>query len=249
MLIFMILSGLLVGSFLNVCIHRIPRGESVVFYSSYCPFCKHDLDAFDLVPVFSYLFNGGKCRHCKTFISPRYVLVELITSVIFVITFINLGCSTFLVKYLLFYSLLIIIFFIDLEHKIIPNKLVIFLLIWGVCWQLFLPERSWWESIGGALLGGGFLLLIAVISGGGMGGGDIKLMFAAGLYLGTALTGLALFLSFLGGAGVGLILLTFGFKKRKDYIPFGPFLTLGIFIAVLWGNCILEIYMRWAWLF
>lgn len=246
MVALMVLSGLLMGSFLNVCIYRFPRGESVVFNSSHCPVCKHNLNVSDLIPVLSFFIIRGKCRYCKTLLSPRYVLVELFTAAIFAITFINLGYSPYLVKYVLVFSLLVVVFSIDLEHKIIPNKLVILLLIWGICWQLVSPERIWLDAVGGAFLGGGFLLLAAVVSRGGMGGGDIKLMFAAGLYMGTALTGLALFLSFIGGALVGLTLIIFGIKTRKDYIPFGPFLTLGIFVTVLWGSCIMEMYLGWV---
>ncbi len=242
----MVLLGLVVGSFLNVCIYRIPRGTSLVFPKSHCPFCKHALSSWDLVPVFSYIFSLGRCRYCNTSISTRYVLVELFSASIFFVTFFFMGNSPYLLKYLIFFSLLLIIFFIDLEHKIIPDELVLFLLLWGMVWQVLYPERGWMEAAGGALLGGGFLLLTAVISRGGMGGGDIKLMFASGFYLGIGMTGLALFLSFTGGAAVGLALLTIKMIRRNEYIPFGPFLTLGIISTVLWGSHLIEMYLRWV---
>lgn len=240
------LFGLLIGSFLNVCIFRLPLKESVVINSSHCPRCGTSLRALDLVPVFSYLFLKGKCRYCKAFISVRYPLIELLTGIVFFITALEIGFTAILVKYLFFFSLLIVVTFIDLDHQIIPNQLVIILLVWGLGWQLFRPEISWLQAMFGALLGGGLLLAVAVVSKGGMGGGDIKLMFAAGFFMGPALTGLALFLGFFSGAVVGLILILLRIKKRKDPIPFGPFLTVSIFVSILWGNGIINAYLRFA---
>lgn len=235
--------GLLIGSFLNVCIYRIPKRETVVYNSSYCPHCNTNLVALDLIPLLSYIYLKGKCRYCGEGIKVRYPLVELLTGGIFLATYLYIGFDILLIKYLMLFSLLIVISFIDLDHQIIPNSLVLLILIWGVIWQVLQPDISWYKAIGGAVIGGGLLLLTAIISRGGMGGGDIKLMFAAGLILGTANTALALFLSFLAGSIIGIGLLVLRIKGRKDPIPFGPFLSLGIFIAALWGYEIIGLYL------
>lgn len=242
--IVIILLGLVIGSFLNVCIFRFPRGESIVYTPSHCPSCGMRLNVFDLVPVLNYLFLKGRCRYCNIKISLRYPFIELLTAAVFCITYLNMGLSIYLVKYLFFFFSLIIIIFIDLDHEIIPNELVMLILFWGFIWQLVRPEISFFEALGGSLIGGGTLLFIALLSRGGLGGGDIKLMFAAGLYLGPVMTGLALFISFLSGAVTGILLILFKIKKRREFIPFGPFLSLGIFIAVLWGLNMVNGYMR-----
>ena len=138
---------------------------------------------------------------------------------------------------------LIVISFIDLDYMIIPNRLVLFVFFWGLIWQFFMPQISWGQALGGALLGGGFLLLVTLFSGGGMGGGDVKLLLAAGFYLGPIPTGLALFISVIIGGLVGLGLILLKIKKRKDPIPFGPFLCLGILIVTLWGAEIIHWYV------
>lgn len=243
MLFLFFIFGLLIGSFLNVCIYRFPRGESVVGPPSHCPQCDQRLRAMDLVPIFSYLWQKGKCRYCGVKISPRYLLVEGLTGILFVLTFLIIGFNIVLLKYLVLFSVLIVISFIDLDYMIIPDRLVLFIFLWGFVWQIFAPQISWGEALGGALLGGGFLLLVTVLSGGGMGGGDVKLLLAAGFYLGPVLTGLALFISVLVGGLVGLGLILLKIKKRKDPIPFGPFLCLGILAATLWGAELIRWYV------
>lgn len=239
--------GLLVGSFLNVCIYRLPRQETIVKGSSYCPHCQTELAPKDLVPLFSYVLLKGQCGYCQHKIHYRYPLVEFSTGLIFVLTFVKFSLTPLLWKYLFILSLLLVISGIDLDWQIIPNKLVIVLLGWGLLWQILFPEITWLQALLGALLGGGLLLLIALISPGGMGGGDIKLMFASGFILGGPLTLLALFLGFVIGAVIGVFLLLTGRKKRKEPIPFGPFLALGILIAVFWGDVLIHSYLNlWA---
>ncbi|NLL18191.1 MAG: prepilin peptidase [Clostridia bacterium] len=235
--------GLLIGSFLNVCIFRIPNRETIIYGTSRCPHCRNSLGALDLIPVISYLVLKGNCRFCQSPISWRYPLVELLTGLIFYLGYISIGELHLLIKYLVLFSLLIIISFIDIDRQLIPNQLVLAILVWGIGWQLLAPELSWQQSLLGAILGGGILLLIAVISKGGMGGGDIKLMFAAGLVLGGRFTVLALFIACVIGAFVGGFLLATGIKKRKEPIPFGPFLSLGIFVASLWGEQLIQLYL------
>ena len=235
--------GLLIGSFLTVCIYRIPKGETVIYNSSHCSHCNSRLGILDLIPVISYILIKGKCRYCGKGIKIRYPVVELLTGGIFLITYLHIGFNVLLVKYLILFSTLIVITFIDAEHQIIPNKLTFLIFIWGIIWQIFYSEMFLYQAIGGAILGGGLLLLAAIISGGGMGGGDIKLMFAAGVIMGIQTTALALFLSFLVGSIIGITLILLNIKNRKDPIPFGPFLSLGIFIAVLWGHEIIKMYL------
>ncbi|UNC92571.1 prepilin peptidase [Candidatus Contubernalis alkaliaceticus] len=237
------LFGLMIGSFLNVCIFRLPIRESIIINSSHCAHCDRVLAPEDLVPVLSYFFLKGKCRYCKNYIGSRYPLVELLTAIVFYITVFKIGYDLFLVKYLFLFSLLIVVFFIDLDHQIIPNRLVMILLLWGLGWQVIIPEILWLHALFGSLLGGGFLFILAIVYNGGMGGGDIKMMFAAGFFMGPQLTGFALYLGFLCGAAVGLMLLLLKIKKRKDPIPFGPFLAFGIFVSILWGNDIINTYL------
>ncbi|WP_028309451.1 prepilin peptidase [Desulfitibacter alkalitolerans] len=236
--------GLVIGSFLNVCIYRIPKGKSVIYKPSNCTSCNTNLEILDLIPLISYILLRGKCRYCGEGIKVRYPLVEILTGGIFLITYLYIGFDVLLIKYLVLFSVLIVATFIDLDHQIIPNKLVFLIFTWGIIWQIFYPELFWYQSIGGAILGGGLLFLAAIISRGGMGGGDIKLMFAAGFILGISATALALFLSFLAGSIIGMVLILLRIKGRKDPIPFGPFLSLGIFIAALWGYEIIKLYLK-----
>ncbi len=236
--------GIIVGSFLNVCISRIPHNNSIVHGFSYCPSCEMRISPIDLIPIVSYVILKGKCRFCREKISLRYPLVEVLTGVLFILTYFEYGLTLFLFKYLFIFCVLVVISFIDIDHKIIPNKLVLALFVWVLAWQLLWSEISFLEAGIGSLIGGGFLLLAAIISRGGMGGGDIKLMFVAGFFLGISLTGLAIFLATLVGGIIGLILMALKLKGRKDTIPFGPFLSGGIVIASLWGEEMIRVYLE-----
>ncbi|HHW08150.1 MAG TPA: prepilin peptidase [Clostridia bacterium] len=235
--------GLVTGSFLNVCIYRIPREESVVYGHSRCPHCNTELGVKDLIPVMSYLLLKGRCRYCRESISIQYPLVELLTGVVFLLTYLATGWHILLLKYWFLFSILIVITFIDIKLLLIPNRLILMILNWWLLWQVLEPEISWGQSLVGSLLGGGILLAIAVLSKGAMGGGDIKLMFAAGLMLGGPAVLLALFISFVSGALGGGFLLATGVKKLKEPIPFGPFLAVGIFVAALWGEELIQLYL------
>ncbi|UMZ73501.1 prepilin peptidase [Natranaerofaba carboxydovora] len=239
------LLGIVVGSFLNVCIYRIPRNETVVYNSSSCTECETKLKPFDLIPVFSYLFLKGKCRYCSSQITPRYPLVEALTGIIFVISYVYFGIGLLLIKYLFIFSILIVISFIDIDNRIIPNKLVLILLVWAIIWQIIYPEISLYDGGLGAVIGGGLFFFIAVISRGGMGGGDIKLMFAAGFLLGGALTALTILIASIIGSIVGVTLMALKLKDRKDPIPFGPFICLGIFMSVIFGDQLLNLYLEY----
>lgn len=244
MVVILFILGLVIGSFLNVCIYRLPREESIVFRSSHCPGCNKKLGVMELIPLLSYFLLKGKCRSCGEKISFRYPLVEFLTGLLFVVTYLSTGMDILLVKNLFLFSLLLVIIFIDLDYQIIPNTLVLIFFLWSLLWQIFYPEIPWGDAFLGAALGGGLLLALAIISKGGMGGGDIKLMFAAGFYLGGAMTAVALFVGFFSGALVGIVLMVLKLKTRKDYIPFGPFLSGGIMVAYLWGPLLVEGYLR-----
>ncbi|HHW42818.1 MAG TPA: prepilin peptidase [Desulfotomaculum sp.] len=242
-LFFIILSALTVGSFLNVCIYRLPRGESITFPPSRCPHCGHRLAARDLVPLFSYLWLKGRCRYCGSGISPCYPLVEALTGVLFTVLYLRFGVSLLLLKYLFLTSVLIVLSFIDLEHYLIPDRVVIFALAGGAIINLLTRDLTFLSALLGLAAPAAFLLLLAVASRGGMGGGDIKLAAVIGLFLGWPLGLLAVFLGCLLGGLVGAVLLLARVKGRNDAIPFGPFLAAGTLVTMLWGQQILAWYL------
>jgi leader peptidase (prepilin peptidase)/N-methyltransferase len=241
--------GLIMGSFLNVCIDRIPRNQSVVTPRSHCDFCGRPLGLLDLLPVFSFLILKGRCRYCQGSLNPRMPFVELITGSLYVALLFRFGLQWRLLLYGILTSVLIAVSIIDLEWMIIPDPLVIL----GVCAAMIFifcgQGPDIFDALTGAVAGGGFLFMMGVCSKwilkkDGMGGGDIKLMAMSGLYLGWRYTLLALvFASALGGiAALALVL-----KDRKNLqaeMPFGPLLSIGVLCAVFFGNSVLEVYLR-----
>lgn len=238
--------GVLTGSFLNVCIYRLPRGESIVFPPSHCPSCGHRLAAWDLVPVLSYLWLRGRCRYCRQRISLQYPLVELGTAGVFVLIYRVYGLSPGLAGRLLLASALLVVALTDARHYRIPNKVVAFLAAAGLALNLWTHELPWWQVFAGAAVGGGILGALAVLSRGGMGEGDVKLAAATGLYLGPGRQALAIFLAAALGAVVGGVLIVAGRKTRRDPIPFAPFLAVGTMVAYLWGDTLWLFYLSWA---
>lgn len=240
--------GLIIGSFLNVVIYRLPKGESVVYKPSHCVECETKLMARDLVPILSYLMLGGKCRYCNTKISLRYPVIEFITGVLFVVSYYFLDFNIGLVFYLGYVSLFLVITMIDLEHQIIPDELIIFGFIFGIFHKVinvvFLGiSLDIVSSLIGFLIGGGVFLLIAVVSRGGMGGGDIKYMAMLGFLFGTVPIVIISILSFFIGAIVSILLIAFKIKKRKEYIPFGPFISIAAILTVLFKQEIIYWYL------
>ena len=229
------LLGLSIGSFLNVVAWRLPRGEGVVAGRSHCPVCGHTLGALDLIPLLGYFFLKGRCRYCQAGISPRYPLVELATGGLFVLAFWQQGLSIGTPGLWWFYSVLLTVSLIDLDYRIIPDRLLLAGLP-AAALLFFAPTSPGLVSllIGGA---GGFLFLLAIvlISRGGMGGGDVKLAGYLGLCLGWKLLTVALFFGFIFGGVVGVYLLIFRKKGRKDEVPFGPFLASGGTLAAVAG--------------
>lgn len=241
--IFIALFGLILGSFYNVVGLRIPKGESIVNPPSHCTACNRRLIAFELIPVLSYVIQGGKCKGCGAKVSPIYCVTEIATAVLFVISYLKFGFTAELAVALLFMSLLLIIVVSDLAYMLIPNKILLFFLPPLIIARIFSPLDPWWDSLLGAVIGFGILLLIAVISKGGMGGGDIKLFFLIGLVLGTVHTLLTLFLASLIGMVVGIIVLKVRGQGRRTPIPFGPSIALGAVIAYFYGADLID----WYW--
>lgn len=234
--------GLFAGSFLNVLIYRLPRGEQVTGGRSRCPACAHALAWFDLAPVLSFIFLQGRCRHCLARISLRYPLVELLTGAVFAALLLRFGLTPALAKYLFLGAVLIAASLIDLEHYLIPDRLVLAGLFGGVVLGVLARDVGLLSALLGAAVGGGVLLLIAVLSGGGMGGGDIKLAAVTGLFLGWPLGPLGLFAGACLGGLLGVFLLVFKLKGRKDPLPFGPFIALGTLLSLLGGKEFLAWY-------
>lgn len=243
-IVLLIIIGLCVGSFLNVCIYRIPRNQSVAYPRSFCPACLRILRKRDLVPVFSYIALRGKCWFCGAPFSLRYVIIELATAILFLWSFFTLGLTYLFVKVIIAAVFLIVIAFIDYDYQLILNKVLAWFAGTGLIVNWLTGHVLNFDMAIAGLAGGGFFLLIATLSKGGMGGGDIKLMAALGLWLGLKLTLLTVFLSFvIGGAGSAL-LLAGKIRGRRDSIPFGPFMAVAAFISMLYGREIIAWYLR-----
>ncbi|MDW7672180.1 MAG: A24 family peptidase [Bacillota bacterium] len=239
-------TGLFIGSFLNVCIYRIPREESIVFPPSHCPACGTNIKAIDLIPVISWLALKGRCRSCGARISARYPSIELLTGILLLLVYLETGLTIDFVFLAVLTATLVVMTFIDVDHQIIPDGLVIFL--FGVGFlnkvsSLVLNQPAYWlNSIWGLLLGGGFFLLIAVVSNGGMGGGDIKLMAALGFWFGWQGILMVMFLAFIIGGVAAVGFLIARKKGRKEMLPFGPFIALGTYLTALYGSGLWEWY-------
>lgn len=238
---FYLILALLIGSFLNVVAFRIPMGESLLKPASYCPSCNHNLSFFDKLPIISYLKLRGKCRYCHTKISLIYPVGELLTLITFILIPVFIGFSAELVIAYLFSLIMITVTISDIRYKIIPDKIVYPGILLIFILRLLIHPIPFWNYILGAVIFGGFLLLVAIISRGGMGGGDIKLFFLIGLALGWQDALLALFLASLSGTIFGAILLLTGKIKKRELIPFGPFIFIGTMIAYFLGKDI------WHW--
>jgi leader peptidase (prepilin peptidase)/N-methyltransferase len=248
--VFSAVLGLAIGSFLNVVIWRVPRKESVMRPASHCPQCETPISPRDNIPVLSWLFLSGKCRHCKNPIPVRYPLVEVGCGVLFLAVAARFGASWELPAYLVLTAALLAISIIDLEHFIVPDRITAPLTVsaLGLLGLAAVAEGNGWR-FGRTLLGGvayfAFLLFLNILYPKGMGMGDVKLAFSLGLYLGWLGWGqvfLGGFLAFLLGAVVGVTLIATKIKTRKDVVPFGPFLALGAMLTILWGDPILRWY-------
>jgi len=240
------LLGLAISSFLNVCIDRLPRGESVVSPPSHCPACGRRLAPRDMIPVASYLFLRGRCRYCGAPIPRRVLVVEVLTSLLFALLWYRYGLSLQLLLATLYTCFFIVIFFIDLEHHLVLNRVIYPAIVIALLAIPFTPHHGAVELLAGGALGFALLFLIASIYPAGMGMGDVKLAAFIGLVVGFPAVLVALLLSFVTGGVVGGSLLLTGLKGRKDPIPFAPFLVAGGMVAMLYGKQILDWYWRYV---
>lgn len=236
--------GLLIGSFLNVCIYRIPREESISYPPSHCTNCGTRIKWYDLIPVISYIFLRGKCRACKDKISIKYPIIELFAGVVFLCLYLMYGLSLDFIKYIVFVSVLIVIGIIDLNTTDVYLKTTLTGIIFGIIFVVIgnYLGSGIMEYIYGALLGGGIISLIILITN-GMGWGDAEICLMSGIFLGLKLTVVMLFFSFIIGGISGLILILLKKKSRRDYIPFGPFISISAILAVFIGERVINWYL------
>ena len=235
--------GLMIGSFLNVCIHRLPKGNSVVTPRSYCPICNKMICAKDNIPILSYIVLKGRCRDCKQSISWVYPTVELITAFFLTMVFLKFGPTFETGIYGITVSALVVITVIDLQHQIIPDRITIPGILFGFVCGTYLNSFS--ESFIGFFIAGGLFYFLALVSKGGMGGGDIKLIAGAGALLGWQKILLVIFIGSLLGTFYSLPHLLTGKKSRKSKIPFGPFLSAGIGLTIFKGREFIFFYMNY----
>ena len=249
--------GLVVGSFLNVCIHRLPRRESVNWPGSHCPSCNRPLSWYENVPLVSWLVLRGRCRTCRAPISPMYPLVEAVTGAVFVAAYLVYGPTLLLAVRLAFACALIVLFVIDLRHQILPNPVTLPGIVIGLACSLFLPP-GWQSALAGALFGGVFPWLIAeaylrLRGREGMGMGDFKMLAMAGAFLGWPLIYLVVMLSCVLGVIIGGGALLVMRRGAGTKIPFGTFIAMAAMAAIFAGpqmtaayDAALDAYLRWA---
>lgn len=251
------LAGLVLGSFANVVVHRVPRRESLVRPPSRCPACETPISPRDNVPVLSWILLRGRCRHCGARIAWRYPAVELLTGALFALAVLRLpqeaGHTRWdLLPYVPLMFVLVVLSFIDLEHKILPNRIVLPALaleaaLFGAASVAGPGLDAWLGALAGGAGGFGFFLLLAIVSPRGMGMGDVKLSALLGLalgYLGWERVFVGFFLAFVAGALFGIGLMLVRRAGRKSQVPFGPWLALGAVVAVLWGGPVADAWLR-----
>src|SRR5215467_11441641 len=268
-LVFALVFGLVIGSFLNVVILRLPRGVSVSIPRSHCPQCNQLIAWYDNIPVLSYVILGGRCRKCKRKISARYPFIEAITGVTSVLLCLKFGLTIEWAIFLAFSSALIVLAFIDLDHRILPDVITLNGIWIGILISVYLADQSpvvtrlfraagleietphlaaLVASITGAIVGGGLLWAVAEaylrLRGiEGMGFGDVKMMAMVGAFLGAPLALLTIMLGSLIGSVIGLLFIRFAGKTREYELPFGTFLAAGAIITVLYGQDVIRWYV------
>ena len=256
---FVFFGGLCVGSFLNVCIWRIPRDESVAWPGSHCPACNHAIAPWDNIPLLSWLILNGKCRHCKVRISPRYFLVELLTGTLFAGLWLLHGWTVLTPLYIFFTSALILGTFVDFDHLILPDRVTIGGMIAGPLLSFAFPALhgqtdrlpALLHSLGGLALGFGILWLVStvgrlILKREAMGFGDVKLLGAIGACLGWQAVLFTIFFSSLSGTLVGVGLIAAGKKELQSRIPYGPHIALAAVLWMLCGPTCIDLYLSWA---
>ncbi|MET3193830.1 A24 family peptidase [Bacillus sp. OAE603] len=235
--------GLVFGSFFNVVGLRVPLKKSIFWPRSACSNCGHTLHSIELIPIFSYVLQKGKCRNCGAHISILYPLIELLTGCLFVFALYQIGFEMELLIALTFISLLVIIIVSDLAYMLIPDRILLLFLSIFIIERFFIPLESWWNSMIGAVGAFTVLFLIALVSNGGMGGGDIKLFGVLGFALGWKLILITFMIACFTGTIFGLILMKAGRVQKRNPIPFGPFIGLGGLVSYFYGNELLRVYL------
>ena len=242
MYILIFLYGIVIGSFLNVVIVRVPRKESIVKVRSHCENCGYQLKWFDLIPIFSYLVLGGKCRKCKTKISAQHLVLEVLNGILYVFTFFITGFSIYTVLLCLLFSVLLALSLIDFKTYEIPVEFQYVIFVLAVC-RTILDRANWSEHVIGFFAVSVVLYLMYVISkGAAIGGGDVKLMAVCGLFLGWKLIIFAFLLGCIVGSVVHIIRMKL--SGESHVLAMGPYLSIGVFVAALWGNQILTWYLE-----
>jgi leader peptidase (prepilin peptidase) / N-methyltransferase len=238
--------GTIVGSFLNVCIHRLPQRKSLMWPGSHCPHCQSAVKPYDNIPILGYLWLRGRCRSCNAPISIQYPVVELITGAVFLGGYLLFQTPGLLVARLLFACAMIVLFVIDLEHRILPDAVTLPGIVLGFVISLFLPP-GWRDSLIGIVLGGGSLWLLGeayfrLRHEEGMGFGDVKMLAMIGAFLGWKLMLLTLVLSSFLGSIVGVAIVALNRGDMKYALPFGTFLAMGAVVAATVGERIVQWY-------
>lgn len=235
--------GLIIGSFLNVVIYRLPANKSIINPPSHCPHCKQRLKAIDLIPVLSYLLNKGKCRYCREKISIQYPLVELLTGLLFFAAYLKFGFSSYLFIILLLLSALIVVSIIDLKYMIIPNQITYGGLILSLFFAFIFDYITLFNAFLGIIIPSLVLFLIIFFSKGGMGVGDLKLAAMLGGFLGYKYVLAGIFLGSLIGSIIGIYFILSKKWNGKTMIPFGPLIALGNIIMIFFGRELFDLYI------
>ncbi len=241
--------GAIIGSFLNVCIYRIPRSQSIMTPRSRCPNCGVPIAFYDNIPILSYLILRGSCRSCRSRISPKYPLVELLNAFAYMLLLYKFGMTFNALFYAIFFSMLLVISLIDLDFRIIPDRLSLTGIVLGFLFSFFTTTVSPLQSLLGIVVGGGFLYLVAVLyekiaQKEGMGGGDIKLIAMIGAFLGWQSLPFVVLISSFVGAFIGITAILTTKKDMKFAIPFGPFLSFAAVLYLFVGPTLVHWYLN-----
>lgn len=247
--IFVFVMGLCIGSFLNVCIYRLPVSKSIIHPGSMCSNCGTPIASYDNIPILSYLWLKGRCRHCRTKISIRYPVVELLVGLLALGTYLRFGQPTESLIYFVFLAVLVVVTFIDLDHRIIPDIITLPGIPIFFAASFALPDITYKEALLGIVIGGGSLFLVAwtystITKKEGMGGGDIKLLAMMGAVVGWKGVLFTIFVASLVGTLAGLAVMLQTRKDMKLAVPFGPFLSIGCIAYIFFGTPLMAWYFN-----
>ena len=247
--VYLFIFGACIGSFLNVCIYRLPEEKSIISPPSHCPVCKNRLKWFHNIPLISYIFLRGKCAYCGARISIRYFVVEFLSGIFLVINHSIFGFSFDFFFYSTFILLILIVIFADLKYMIIPDEVSIGGIIIGFIMSFFSNSITWKQSLIGILAGGGILYLVIILyylatKKEGMGGGDVKLLAMIGAFLGFKAVLFSIFIGSLLGTIIGVPVMLINKKDKNFAIPFGPFLSIAAILYLYMGDKLIHYYLN-----